>query len=317
MESLVTIAIPTFNRLHYLKEAVGSALKQTHRNIEIVIGDDGTNDELRRWSEDQAAVVPAIRYQKNERNLGLAGNWNALVDAARGEFIVIIGDDDRLLPEFVHETLTAALPDGDVAFSDHFVIDAEGQRLDDEANAFAKKYGRDQLSSGLLSDPEYWAWRNAIPISAALMRTMTLRKLRFKEDLNNPEVELFIRWAGSGGKFHYLASRLVEYRVHAQSETTAGLRADRLARYLMDLPAPAHLESVKARLLGELIVNAVSQSLLAGDVATARIFLESPYYAAQRHGSLARFIQNVCAKLPPWLAGRAYRTIWRLKRAYR
>ena len=43
---------------------------------------------------------PRLTYRRNERNLGMCGNFNALADAARGEFFVAIGDDDRLLPEF-------------------------------------------------------------------------------------------------------------------------------------------------------------------------------------------------------------------------
>src|SRR5918911_1825747 len=101
---LVSIAIPTFNRLDYLKEAVASALAQTYERVEVLIGDDGREEAIRAWGEEIARRDARVRYRRNPYNLGLAGNWNALADAARGEFLVIIGDDDRLLPEFV-ETL--------------------------------------------------------------------------------------------------------------------------------------------------------------------------------------------------------------------
>ena len=103
---LVTIAIPTFNRLDYLKEAVASALAQTYERIEVLIGDDGTTEAIREWCQSLASREARVRYQRNEKNLGLAGNWNALVDAARGRFLVIIGDDDRLLPDFVEKLVS-------------------------------------------------------------------------------------------------------------------------------------------------------------------------------------------------------------------
>src|SRR5437870_5191686 len=101
MMPLVTIAIPTYERLSYLVEAVGSALAQSYEKIEVLVGDDGSNPAIREWCEEQTKSDSRFRYQKNNRNLGLAGNWNALADAARGEYINIIGDDDRLLPNFL------------------------------------------------------------------------------------------------------------------------------------------------------------------------------------------------------------------------
>ena len=55
MTPRVTICIPTFKRLGYLKEAVTAAQAQTLRNIEILISDDGDSAELRRWSEERSA----------------------------------------------------------------------------------------------------------------------------------------------------------------------------------------------------------------------------------------------------------------------
>src|SRR3954447_11906680 len=101
----VSICIPTFSRLAYLQEAVGSAQRQTWGNIEIVIGDDGDSAALEKWCRDQVAKDGRIRYEKTPGRLGLAGNWNFLADRAQGEFMVLMGDDDRLLPEFAERLI--------------------------------------------------------------------------------------------------------------------------------------------------------------------------------------------------------------------
>ena len=313
---LVTIAIPTYERLNYLKEAVASALSQSYANIEVLIGDDGSNDLLCAWCREQMREHPQIRYQRNIRNLGLAGNWNALADTAKGEFIVIIGDDDRLLPEFVSKTIAALLPDGAVAFSNHFIIDHEGTRLNEESHRFSKEYGRDDLRSGQLMDAEMCAWRNAIPMSASLIRTAAVRQLRFKEDLNNPEIELFIRLARSGGKFFFLTDYLAEYRVHSQSATASlGLTSDHLLKYLIGIPVRPEVETLKIQFLEKQIVNAVSRLLLAGKSANARKLLASEYYPNAERRRLRGVVQSVCAYLPRWLGPFAYKAIWRLKTA--
>ena len=78
---LVTIAIPTYKRLNYLKEAVTSALNQTYENIEVLISQDptkeGLNESIQCWCQSLASQNAKVRYQSNITTLGLAGNWNA------------------------------------------------------------------------------------------------------------------------------------------------------------------------------------------------------------------------------------------------
>src|ERR1700691_2889836 len=113
---LVSICLPTLSakRLPYLREALASALSQTHTNVEILIRDDGSQDAIRDFVLEQARTDARVHYARNEVRLGLGGNWNALAQWARGEFIVIIGDDDRLLPSFVSRLLSVFTPDAAV-----------------------------------------------------------------------------------------------------------------------------------------------------------------------------------------------------------
>ena len=104
MNPLVTIAIPAYKagRLH---ETIASALGQTHPNIEVVIVND-------RSPEDIGAVVrqfsdSRIRYFVNEENVGRGDpskNWNVCLRRAKGEWFCLLCDDDQYAPTFV-ETL--------------------------------------------------------------------------------------------------------------------------------------------------------------------------------------------------------------------
>ena len=100
MSPLVSIVIPTFDRPTYLEEAVVSALQQDYPCLEVLVGDNGSGEALRGLSPEVTAD-PRFSYRRNSHNLGMSGNFNALADAAGGEFFVAIGDDDRLLPGFV------------------------------------------------------------------------------------------------------------------------------------------------------------------------------------------------------------------------
>lgn len=98
-----TIAIPAF-KAKFLQEAIDSCLRQSYSNLEIVIVDDAS-------PEDLAAVVNQfsdhrIRYYRNEKNCGavnVVDNWNICLSYATGEYIICMGDDDRLLPNCLEE----------------------------------------------------------------------------------------------------------------------------------------------------------------------------------------------------------------------
>jgi glycosyltransferase involved in cell wall biosynthesis len=318
VQPLVTIAIPTFDRLAYLKEAVASALAQTYEHIEILIGDDGPATAIQEWSHSIIERDPQVRYQRNPRNLGLAGNWNALADAARGEFLVIIGDDDRLLPNFVEKLIEIIEPRANVAFANHYLIDSQGVRLEAESRQCARQYGRDRLSAGEVADAATLVWQNSVPMSAALLRTSDVRRLRFKEDLNTPEIELFARLAQEGGRFVFTPEYLSEYRVHARSATTAGLRSERLVKYLAAIPVSANVEPYKRELMAGLLVDAVSRCLQQDERELARQFLRHEYYPRLRvrrrwKHALTYCAQEVCASLPVALGCGTYRFMQRIK----
>ncbi|WP_053818569.1 glycosyltransferase [Clostridium sporogenes] len=92
---LVSILIPTYNRPQYFREALESALNQTYRNIEIIIGDDSTNDETQKLiMKNYINKYSNIKYYHNGKNLGQFDNDLKLYDMAKGQFINYLMDDD-------------------------------------------------------------------------------------------------------------------------------------------------------------------------------------------------------------------------------
>jgi glycosyltransferase involved in cell wall biosynthesis len=90
---LVSVVIPCYDQAHFLSEAIESVLTQTYPHIELVVVDDGSNDNT-------VAVVnryPGTRYFRQE-NQGLAAARNAGLRQTIGEYLVFLDSDDRLLP---------------------------------------------------------------------------------------------------------------------------------------------------------------------------------------------------------------------------
>lgn len=95
-DPFVTIAIPTFNRASLLKDCVAAALAQTYNRFEVLVSDnastDGTQGILSEFSDQR------LRVLRQKTNIGLIPNWNACLDNARGDYIVLVSDDDRVSP---------------------------------------------------------------------------------------------------------------------------------------------------------------------------------------------------------------------------
>lgn len=94
-----TIAIPTFNRAHWLRSCVASALSQTVESFEVVVSDntsdDATPEVLGEFDDDRLNVI------RQPRNIGPIGNWNACLSAASGTYITMLSDDDSVAPFFL------------------------------------------------------------------------------------------------------------------------------------------------------------------------------------------------------------------------
>jgi glycosyltransferase involved in cell wall biosynthesis len=320
---LVSICIPTLSaqRLPYLREALASARSQTHTNVEILVRDDGSQDAIRDFVLEQARTDGRVYYARNETRLGLGGNWNALAQWARGEFIVIIGDDDRLLPSFVSRLLSAFTSETAVVFSNHYVIDAEGARVAELTRQFLMTFGRGSLPSGPIADPASCVWQNSVPMSASLLRASHVKRLGIKTDLNTPEIELFARLAAEGHSFVFEPDYLAEYRVHTQSQTSKGLAGERLLRYLEPIPVPAHVEPLKRRVMADILVAGVNKSLKAGDVVAAREMMRHRYYPSVGTRPVRILAQKAFAALPSsvtkWSFGAAVAARRAIRRAPR
>jgi hypothetical protein len=91
---LISVLIPSFNYARYLPTAIESVLRQDFRDFELLISDDGSNDESVEVIRGYAARDPRIRYHFHSPNLGIPHHWNWCLEAARGEFIKFLFADD-------------------------------------------------------------------------------------------------------------------------------------------------------------------------------------------------------------------------------
>ena len=106
---LLTIAIPTFNRPKFLKEALNSAVNQsTKEYYEIIVIDNSFDKEIIKKVDklvNTFSHLKNIRFYRNENNIGMFGNWNECLKKANGKYITLLNDDDLLDFHFVENVI--------------------------------------------------------------------------------------------------------------------------------------------------------------------------------------------------------------------
>ena len=91
---LVSVVIPNYNGEKFVEQTIQSALRQTYDNVELILVDDKSTDGslaiLRNWREKDKR----IRLIEKQTNTGVALTRNAGIDAAKGEYIALLDNDD-------------------------------------------------------------------------------------------------------------------------------------------------------------------------------------------------------------------------------
>ena len=119
----VSIGFPTRNRAHCLVQSLGSLLKQSHRNIEIIVSDNCSTDDTEAKVRTLAALDFRVRYIRQQNNIGGIANHEFVLKQAHGKYFMWASDDDYWMPDFVEKLvfLLEANKQYDVAMSHYYI----------------------------------------------------------------------------------------------------------------------------------------------------------------------------------------------------
>jgi glycosyltransferase involved in cell wall biosynthesis len=202
--SLVSIAMATYNGAKYIEEQLQSIIHQTYSNLEIVIVDDCSKDNTVEIVEQYQQEYPFIRLYVNEQNSGVTKTFEAAIQECSGEFIAISDQDDIWELNKI-EILVNEIGEHDAVYSNSLLVDASGHSL---SKSFTTIMNMKTYYSGapfLLS--------NSVPGHTILMKQEFVQNI-----LPFPPKMLFDLWigfcaAGNNG-IKFVDKTLVKYRQH-------------------------------------------------------------------------------------------------------
>jgi glycosyltransferase involved in cell wall biosynthesis len=218
---LVSICLPTFNGASYLREAIDSVLSQTHKDFELVICDDQSQDTTFEILQDYANGDSRIRLLRNESTLGPIQNYNRCVELSAGTYVKLFAQDDVLEPNNLELCLNALRADSSLSFvtTAKDWIDGTGQPYSIE-NLFVQYFPSDQRITfsdtleSVLSTAQNW-----VGCPSTLMFPRHLFDKGFDNTFNQlMDLDFIFRMLKKGDGY-YISKRLLKFRQHVRTQT--------------------------------------------------------------------------------------------------
>lgn len=208
----VSIVIPVYNGSNYLKEAIDSALAQTYKNIEVIVINDGSNDNG-KTDKICKSYGKRIRYFKKE-NGGVSSALNMGIEKMEGEYFSWLSHDDVYYPEKVEKqiTLLSELKERNkvVLYSNYELIDKDGKFLQ---NVYHKH-------EELVKKPEYALLRGSVNgITLLIPKSAFDEYGKFDETLKcTQDYEMWRRMIKTF-QFVHTKDIITKTRIHALQDT--------------------------------------------------------------------------------------------------
>lgn len=129
MSVLVSVIIPVYNVEKYLERCVKSVLNQTHRNLEIILVDDGSPDNCPDICDSFAAKDDRVKVI-HKANGGLSDARNVGILSAKGEYFCFVDSDDSIAPTMIEKLCNAIKNSGaQMAITNFRVLSEQGERI--------------------------------------------------------------------------------------------------------------------------------------------------------------------------------------------
>lgn len=238
-EPTVSVVIPAFNAQRHIEDSVKSALVQSDVDLEVIVIDDGSDDETADIVGRIAVRDSRVSVHTNRQNRGPASARNKGIRRARGRWIALLDGDDFFAPGRLRHLVGIAEAQGFDLLADNMtIVTEEGVPL---GTAFGASNGG---AVGTVTIKKFLEWNKPLAagvklgyVKPIMRREFLLRNgLTYKDDIRVGEDFLYyVDCLLSGGRFHVVPEALYSYRLSDDSITRSQDDAADRTRQLLDV----------------------------------------------------------------------------------
>lgn len=214
MKPLISIIVPIYNVENYITECIESVLKQSYRNFELLLVNDGSLDNSGEICESYLLKDNRIKFI-NKKNGGLSDARNAGMRQAKGEYISFLDGDDFMSNDALEKIVNSlTIHKGlDMLTCAHMTQDPEGEKklAPLPYASTSEPLDKDEFLTSLIESPTtYWgSWK-----SIYRRKVIENNSLEFKFNLIGAEdCDFYMRFIRIGNSFGFLNMPIVNYRI--------------------------------------------------------------------------------------------------------
>ncbi len=212
---VVSIIIPTYNRIDLIYDSIKSVINQTYKNIEIVIIDDNSTEYILSFLN---ANFPDInfKYQKNTENRGVSYSRNKGIELSTGDYISFLDSDDIIKELKIELLVRQAINTGaDYVYAGWVWKDFESGKI--------RKTRKPDEISGLIDGLPRWCY-NIVP---ELVKSEVVKKNMFNPEIKSYELFDFVVRIFKSYKVAYIPEIVSVFRDHT-GERTSSLKEEKV-----------------------------------------------------------------------------------------
>lgn len=205
---VISVLVPVYRTPEvFLKQMMESVLLQTYPYLELCIADgSGTDDSVENVVKEYQKKDPRVRYRRLEKNEGIAGNTNAAIEMASGEYLALFDHDDLLSPNALFEVASAIEKEkADVIYTD-----------EDKVTSDLKEHFQPHFKPDF--NPDLLCANNYICHLFVVKRSLAL-KLGGQDPAYDgaQDYDFIFRYTENAEKIVHVAKILYHWRVHQAS----------------------------------------------------------------------------------------------------
>lgn len=211
----VSVVVATYRRFDELKRALDSLSAQSYGDYEVVLVDDNADEAWNNIVEELVKEFQSknsdicLKYIKLEDNLGSAKARNVGIDAATGEFVTFLDDDDLYLPKKIEKQVAFMLDkNADYCVTDLCLFNDKDRMIENKTRQYIKSYSVEDLK-------KYHLMYHITGTDTMMFRRAYLQRIGGFEPIDvGDEFYLMYKAIENGGQFAYMPGCDVKAYVH-------------------------------------------------------------------------------------------------------
>jgi len=281
MQDKITALIPTYKRPKYLRRAILSVLRQTHRNLQISIFDNASGDNTESVVDELSRNDKRIEYHCHKENIGASRNFKYAFNSVETPYFSVISDDDFLALDFYENAVNVLSNNSDVMFVvlNTLIVDEHASLIGDCVSTNSLTFYRDKDRFDILHS-------GAIPLTwtAMVFRKELAQIYADMDDRYDVAADMrFLLHSAARYNFAHLSKVGAFLTYHAGSFSLSrktfdyvhqGVQVSRYIEIIHDKNVPEYIRNRSAYYLNKLFING--------------------FYRQELMPALKRLIKNCC-----------------------